>query len=255
MMVCAVPVLAVFVWWQRYKARTDGSPLVEPSLFKSRSFTVGLLINLLFYAAVLCFALTFSMLLQLGHGFSAIHTVLTALFITVGVMFAVAVLLKKVIPALGRYSLTVGAILGVDVDAAAPAVADHVAAHHRAADLAPLDLQPALADGHSQEVSGLGLRECQVRHPARRRAGHQDARVRRPDLDLRDRAVTNDLQRLVDVQRLLVDPRPHQDPVPGTRCPDGRAHAREMATLCIHHMRRRIGHHVHQPSCDPPEPG
>jgi EmrB/QacA subfamily drug resistance transporter len=138
MMALAVPVLAVFFWWQRRQARTNGSPLVEPSLFKSRSFSVGLLINLLFYAAVLCFALTFSMLLQLGHGFSAIHTVLTSLFITAGVMFCVAVLLKKAIPALGRYSLTIGAILSVLSTAGVAIVANHAGSGLNTWELAPV---------------------------------------------------------------------------------------------------------------------
>lgn len=146
MMVCAVPTLVLFFWWQRRQARTNGSPLVEPSLFQSRSFGIGLLINLLFYAAVLCFALTFSMLLQLGHGFSAIHTVLTSLFITLGVMFCVAVLLKKAIPALGRYSLTIGAILGVISTAWVALIA-----RHAGSGLTTWELAPALF------VMGLGM--------------------------------------------------------------------------------------------------
>jgi EmrB/QacA subfamily drug resistance transporter len=108
MLIAAVPVLALFAWSQRRKARAGGSPLVIPALFEHRSFSVGLSINLLVFAVIGCFALTFTLLLQLGHGFSAIHTVLTAIFITVGIIPTVGALSKKVIPALGRWSITIG---------------------------------------------------------------------------------------------------------------------------------------------------
>lgn len=109
MMAVSVPVFGVFAYWQRRKARVGDSPLVIPALFKHRSFSVGLTINLLVFATMACFALTFTLVLQLGHGFSAIRTVLTALFITIGILPTIGLLSKKVIPALGRWSLTLGA--------------------------------------------------------------------------------------------------------------------------------------------------
>jgi EmrB/QacA subfamily drug resistance transporter len=111
LLIAAVPVLALFAWSQRRKALAGDSPLVIPALFRHRSFSVGLSINLLVFATIGCFALTFTLLLQLGHQFSAIHTVLTAIFITVGIMPAVGALSKKVIPAMGRWSITVGVVI------------------------------------------------------------------------------------------------------------------------------------------------
>lgn len=111
MIVASIAVFAVFVWWQRRQERVGGSPLVIPALFQHRSFSVGVVVSFLFFAVVSCFGLTFTLLLQLGHGFSAIHTVLTGLFITVGIMPAVGLLGKKAIPAMGRWSMTLGTVI------------------------------------------------------------------------------------------------------------------------------------------------
>jgi MFS family permease len=146
MLVAAVPVFGLFTWWQLRRARTGSSPLVLPSLFRDRAFSVGLLISLLFYATILCFGLTFSLLLQLGHGFSAIHTVLTSFFLLLGVLPTVGLLTKKVIPALGRWSLTLGAVLAaVGIGAVA------IVTNHAGAGLSTWDVAPGLV------VMGIGM--------------------------------------------------------------------------------------------------
>jgi MFS family permease len=96
---------------QRRAERAGSSPLIMPGLFRDRSFSVGLVVSLLLFATVAAFALTFSLMLQLGHGFSAIHAVLTALFLTAGLMVSAGAGSKKAIPALGRWSLTIGAVI------------------------------------------------------------------------------------------------------------------------------------------------
>ena len=113
---------------QRHAARLGRSPLIALDLFRRRSFTVGLADSLLMFATVGAFALTFSLLLQLGHGFSAIHAVLSALFLTLGLMISAAATSKKAIPALGRWSLTIGAILAACGTAAIGFVAVHAGA-------------------------------------------------------------------------------------------------------------------------------
>jgi EmrB/QacA subfamily drug resistance transporter len=111
MMVAAVPLSGAFVVSQR-RARARGRmPLVLPELFRHRSFSVGLVLNGLLSATVSCFALTFTLLLQVGHNFTPIHAVLTALFITAGIVPTAGALSKSVIPALGRYALTLGTIV------------------------------------------------------------------------------------------------------------------------------------------------
>lgn len=111
MMVASLPFFTVFIWWQRRRAKIDGSPLVMPSLFRHRTFSFGLSINVLLSAAMACFGLTFTLLLQLGLGYSAIHAALTGLFIAAGISFTMAVLGNTVIPKMGRLAMTVGASL------------------------------------------------------------------------------------------------------------------------------------------------
>jgi MFS family permease len=126
MMVASVPVFALFAWWQLRRARTGRSPLVLPSLFKDRSFSVGLLISLLFFATIICFGLIFNLVLQLGHGFSAIHTVLVSFFVLLGVLPTVGLLTKSVIPALGKWSLVIGAVVAAVGIIATGIITDHV---------------------------------------------------------------------------------------------------------------------------------
>jgi predicted MFS family arabinose efflux permease len=111
MLAASVVVFVIFVAWQRRKMSADGSPLVIPGLFRHRSFSIGLVISLLIFTMMSCYALTFTLLLQSGHSFSAIHTVLTALFITAGLVPTVGALSKKVIPALGKWSIVIGTVI------------------------------------------------------------------------------------------------------------------------------------------------
>ncbi len=139
MVATSAPVSGVFAWWQRRKAASGGSPLVVPALFAHRSFSLGLAVSLLISATIACFALTFSLLLQLGHGFSAIHAVWTALFITAGMLPVAGALSKKAIPAMGRWSLTIGAaVMALGIAAVA------VIAGHAGPDLPTWQLAPAL---------------------------------------------------------------------------------------------------------------
>jgi len=111
MMAVSLPFFAVFVWWQRHKADSDGSPLILPSLFRNRSFAVGLSVNLIFEMAMIGFFLTFGLMMQIGLGFSPIHAALTGIPLAIGIGLTMAILGKKVIPKLGRYSLSIGTLL------------------------------------------------------------------------------------------------------------------------------------------------
>jgi EmrB/QacA subfamily drug resistance transporter len=111
MLVAAVPVLLVFAWWQRRKEALDGSPLVVPSLLRLKSFVVGLLINLIFEGAMLGFFLPFTLILQVGLGFSVIKAALTGIPTAIGISVTMAAFSQKVIPKLGRYTMVLGAVL------------------------------------------------------------------------------------------------------------------------------------------------
>ncbi len=110
MMISSLPVFVIFALWQRHKARTDGSPLVLPELFRKLSFNIGLSVNLIFEAAMLGFFLTFGLFLQIGLGFSPVHAALTGLPVAIGIGLTMALLGEKVIPKLGRRALFLGCI-------------------------------------------------------------------------------------------------------------------------------------------------
>lgn len=108
MMAGSLPLFGLFAWWQRRKERTDGSPLILPSLFRNRSFGAGLGVNMIFEMAMISFFLTFTLLLQIGFGFSAVHAALTGLPVAFGIAFTMALAGEKVVPKLGRYAIVLG---------------------------------------------------------------------------------------------------------------------------------------------------
>ncbi|HSW99880.1 MAG TPA: MFS transporter [Patescibacteria group bacterium] len=111
MMAASLPAFGFFAWWQKHKDQAGKSPLILPALFKKRSFGIGLLINLVFEAAMLGFFLTFGLLLQIGLGFTPIHAALTGLPVAVGIAFTMATMGEKVIPKFGRYSFCIGTVV------------------------------------------------------------------------------------------------------------------------------------------------
>jgi len=111
MMAVSVPIFALFAWWQKRKADTDGSPLVLPSLFKQRPFVIGLITNIAFEMIMLGFFFTFTLLLQIGLGYSVIEAALTGIPTAVGISFSIAYLSGKLVPKLGRYAMTLGTVI------------------------------------------------------------------------------------------------------------------------------------------------
>ncbi len=111
MMAASLPVFGLFVWWQRREERLGKSPLIQPALFKNPSFGIGMVINLVFQAAMISFFLTFGLLQQIGLGFTPLHAALTGLPIAVGIAFTMATLGQKLAPRLGRYALTLGTVI------------------------------------------------------------------------------------------------------------------------------------------------
>jgi EmrB/QacA subfamily drug resistance transporter len=69
------PVLFVdFVLWQRRLVRRGGSPLVDPAWFRDRTFSVGMLTQLLFWSGQASYFLVLALYLQLGRGLSAMES-------------------------------------------------------------------------------------------------------------------------------------------------------------------------------------
>lgn len=109
MMAAAVALLALFVVSQQRSKH----PVITPSLFRKRSFVVGLVIVAGFYASLSAFVLVINLLLQQGLHWTPLRTGLTlipwALGTAVAVLLAGAVLAEK----LGRASLHLGLSIAV----------------------------------------------------------------------------------------------------------------------------------------------
>ncbi|MCW3005361.1 MAG: efpA 6, partial [Conexibacter sp.] len=111
MMAASLPVFVIFAWWQKKKDKIDGSPLVLPALFSKRSFTLGLLSNVVFQGAMIGFFLLSTLMLQIGLGYSVIKAALTGIPTAIGIATTFALLANTVIPKLGRYAMTLGTVI------------------------------------------------------------------------------------------------------------------------------------------------
>jgi len=111
MMAAAVPVLGLFIWWQSIKDKKDGSPLVVPALMKTRTFVTGLIVNVIFEGAMIGFFLPFTLILQVGLGYEVIKAALTGIPTAIGISVVMAVFGQKLIPKLGRYTMTLGTVI------------------------------------------------------------------------------------------------------------------------------------------------
>ncbi len=103
----------VLVAFRRYilmRAARGGSPLVEPQLFGDRAFVVGSTIAMVFFAGIPAFFLTFSLYVQIGLGFSALHAGLTTLPFALCSAGASGVSIRLA-PKLGKRILSVGCVL------------------------------------------------------------------------------------------------------------------------------------------------
>jgi MFS family permease len=109
MMAVAVILLALFVVSERHSQH----PIITPSLFRKRSFVVGLMIVAGFYASLSAFVLVINLLLQLGLHWTPLHTGVAlipwALGTAVAVLLAGAVLAEK----LGRACLHLGLAIAI----------------------------------------------------------------------------------------------------------------------------------------------
>ena len=100
--------LVAFVVLERRREREKKSPLVTMSLFRKRAFSAGLASALVFFAGMIGLMLTFSLYLQLGQGFSAIHTGLTLIPWSLGTAVGAGLGAGLLGPRFGRPTLHAG---------------------------------------------------------------------------------------------------------------------------------------------------
>ncbi len=110
MMTASIPALGLFGWYETRKHGRDASALIVPSLFKVRTFVSGLALNLLVQSAMIGYFLTFTLVLQIGMGYSAIRAALTGVPMAVGIGLGFAALGQKMVAKFGRLVISMGAV-------------------------------------------------------------------------------------------------------------------------------------------------
>ncbi|KJS55590.1 MFS transporter [Streptomyces rubellomurinus subsp. indigoferus] len=107
----SLPVFALFVAYEKVKTRRDGSPLVELSLFRVRSFVAGIAVQTAFNVALGIFFLVWTLYMQLGLGWSPLKAGATGIPFSLAVSTAAGLSVQKLVPRFGRRVLQAGALL------------------------------------------------------------------------------------------------------------------------------------------------
>lgn len=107
----ALVVFAVLVAYERRKAVRDGSPLVELSLFRVKSFAAGIAVQTVFGVALGVFFLVWTLYMQTGLGWSPLRAGLTGVPFSIAVSTAAGLSVQQLVPRFGRKVLQAGALL------------------------------------------------------------------------------------------------------------------------------------------------
>ncbi|WP_411106774.1 MFS transporter [Streptomyces sp. cmx-4-9] len=103
-------VFAGFLAYEKYKIEKDGSPLVELSLFKVKSFAGGIAVQLTFGIATGIFFLVWTLYMQMGLGWSALRAGVTGIPFSIAVSAAAGLSVQQLVPRFGRKVLQAGAL-------------------------------------------------------------------------------------------------------------------------------------------------
>ncbi|CAL9544169.1 Putative multidrug resistance protein MdtD [Streptomyces sp. enrichment culture] len=106
----ALVVFAALVAYERRKAVRDGSPLIELSLFKVKSFAAGIAVQTVFGIALGVFFLVWTLYMQVGLGWGPLKAGLTGIPFSVAVSMAAGLSVQKLVPRFGRKVLQAGAL-------------------------------------------------------------------------------------------------------------------------------------------------
>lgn len=106
----SVPALIGFFIYQWAVSAGGGSPLVEPSLWSDRAFTIGSLITLVFQSGVLSFFVAMALFLQAGLGFSPLRAAVALMTYQLATV-AASLLSARLTSRLGRGVLLLGMAL------------------------------------------------------------------------------------------------------------------------------------------------
>ncbi|WP_225074725.1 MFS transporter [Streptomyces sp. CoT10] len=109
----ALVVFAALVAYERSKAARDGSPLIELSLFRVKSFAAGIAVQTVFGVALGVFFLVWTLYMQVGLGWSPLRAGLTGVPFSIAVSTAAGMSVQKLVPRFGRKVLQAGALVMV----------------------------------------------------------------------------------------------------------------------------------------------
>ncbi|MGI5376119.1 MFS transporter [Streptomyces sp. CA-251387] len=107
----ALVVFAALVAYERRKTARDGSPLVELSLFKVKSFAAGIAVQTVFGIALGIFFLVWTLYMQTGLGWRPLKAGLTGIPFSIAVSTAAGLSVQKLVPRFGRKVLQTGALV------------------------------------------------------------------------------------------------------------------------------------------------
>ncbi|MFF0560900.1 MFS transporter [Streptomyces sp. NPDC004266] len=110
MMAGSLLVFGALVAYEKYKTKKDGSPLVELSLFKVKSFAAGIAVQLTFGVVLGIFFLVWTLYMQIGLGWSPLKAGLTGVPFSIAVSTAAGMSVQKLVPRFGRKVLQAGAL-------------------------------------------------------------------------------------------------------------------------------------------------
>lgn len=105
-----IPVLALFVFWEKRQEAKGVVPLLPLSLLKERSFSSGSTLGLIYFAGFSSIFFIISVFWQTGLGHSPLHAGLTILPFAIGAMIS-APLGPRYVDKLGARTMTLGATL------------------------------------------------------------------------------------------------------------------------------------------------
>jgi EmrB/QacA subfamily drug resistance transporter len=107
-LVLSVPLAAVLIAYERCRAR---SPLLVLTLFRARAYTAGLLVQFLCLYVPSAFFLVWTLYVQLGLGWSALHAGLTTIAFSLAAAVFGGLSMRLTFPRFGRGSLFAGAAI------------------------------------------------------------------------------------------------------------------------------------------------
>jgi EmrB/QacA subfamily drug resistance transporter len=145
MLAASAMVMVFFVVYERRREARGLDPLVVSSLFHNRAFVIGLLLFIVFFSGLPSFFLTLNLWLQIGLGFTALHSGLTIIPFAVGSGTASGLSIR-LIPRYGKRVLIAGAGL-----ATVGVLVTIYSIHEVGTDLHSWELIPAMF------IGGVGL--------------------------------------------------------------------------------------------------